>query len=44
MRRIALLAALFLAACSQPREAPSCSGTPFQLNVGLWHPAAEDLR
>jgi hypothetical protein len=43
MRWIALLLALLMGACSQPREAPCCTGTPFVLNAGMWQPTAADL-
>jgi len=43
MRLLPLLFALALAACSQAREAPSCTGTPFVLNPGLWQPGPDDL-
>jgi hypothetical protein len=42
--RTLLLLGLLLAACSQPREAPSCQGEPFALNTGLWQSSPEDLR
>jgi hypothetical protein len=43
MRLLPLLFALLLAACSQAREAPSCTGSPFVLNAGLWQPGPDDL-
>jgi len=42
-RLLMLGLSLILAACTQPREAPVCTGTPFILNAGLWQPVAEDL-
>lgn len=43
MRMFLLAALLTLAACSQAREAPSCTGSPFVLNAGLWQPGPDDL-
>ena len=43
MRILLLVALLTLAACSQAREAPSCTGSPFVLNPGLWQPGPNDL-
>jgi hypothetical protein len=43
MRILCLVALLALTACSQAREAPSCTGSPFVLNAGLWQPGPDDL-
>ena len=43
MRILLLVVLLTLAACSQAREAPSCTGSPFVLNPGLWQPGPADL-
>jgi hypothetical protein len=41
---LAALALLCLtAACSSSREAASCTGPAFALNVGLWTPAPGEL-
>lgn len=44
LRCVTVTLLLLLAACAEPRQAPSCSGPIFPLNVGLWQPGAEDLQ